>query len=175
MQGAALESKTVGNYCPKAQAFIDFCMAEGRQWLPATEATFRLYIANLLARGTVQAASMQPYLSAINNYYEDMGFPRPAKGRGVSRAVKRMASLQVRAYVRDALWAQASRADASGQGSYLGLPWELGKLLSAQAIEWVKMVLGKLGCAPPEGGDFSGHSTRKQGGLYLCQGGGHRS
>ncbi|KAK3287031.1 hypothetical protein CYMTET_5441 [Cymbomonas tetramitiformis] len=35
MQGAALGSKTVGNYRPKAKAFMDFCDSEGRQWLPA--------------------------------------------------------------------------------------------------------------------------------------------
>eukprot|EP00854_Cymbomonas_tetramitiformis_P009885 gene9885-biopygen10105 len=79
MQSAALDSKTVGNYRPKAKAFIDFCDSEGCQWLPATEATVLLYIAHLLAKGTVRAASMQPYLSAINNYHEDMGFPGPAK------------------------------------------------------------------------------------------------
>ncbi|KAK3250913.1 hypothetical protein CYMTET_39747 [Cymbomonas tetramitiformis] len=39
MQGAALGSKTVGNYRPKARAFMTFCEAEGREWLPATEAT----------------------------------------------------------------------------------------------------------------------------------------
>ncbi|KAK3289156.1 hypothetical protein CYMTET_3402 [Cymbomonas tetramitiformis] len=97
MQSAALDSKTVGNYRPKAKAFIDFCDSEGCQWLPATEATVLLYIAHLLAKGTVRAASMQPYLSAINNYHEDMGFPGPAKGRGVSRAVKGMASMHVEA------------------------------------------------------------------------------
>ena len=95
MQGAALGDKTVGNYRPKARAFVTFCEAEGRQWLPAAEATVRLYIAHMLDKGTVQASNMQPYLSAINNYHEDMGFPGPAKGRAVSRAVKGMARLQV--------------------------------------------------------------------------------
>ncbi|KAK3269832.1 hypothetical protein CYMTET_21730 [Cymbomonas tetramitiformis] len=97
MQGAALGGKTVGNYRPKARAFMAFCEAEGRQWLPATGATVRLYIAHMLDKGTVQASNMQPYLSAINNYHEDMGFPRPAKGRAISRAVKGMARLQVQA------------------------------------------------------------------------------
>eukprot|EP00854_Cymbomonas_tetramitiformis_P003397 gene3397-biopygen3353 len=56
-----------------------------------------VYIAHLLAKGTMQAASMQPYVSATNNYYEDIRFRGPAKGRGVSRAVKGMASMQVQA------------------------------------------------------------------------------
>ncbi|KAK3252221.1 hypothetical protein CYMTET_38464 [Cymbomonas tetramitiformis] len=86
MQGAALGDKTVGNYRRKARAFMAFCEAEGRQWLPGTGATVRLYIAHMLDKGTVQASNMQPYLSAINNsYHEDMGFPGPAKGEGMSR------------------------------------------------------------------------------------------
>ncbi|KAK3287955.1 hypothetical protein CYMTET_4563 [Cymbomonas tetramitiformis] len=97
MQGAALGGATVGNYRPKAQAFMQFCQGQQRQWLPATEATVRLYIAHLLSRGTVKAASLQPYLSAINNYHEDMGYPGPAKGRSVTRAVKGMSALQVQA------------------------------------------------------------------------------
>ncbi|KAK3287371.1 hypothetical protein CYMTET_5118 [Cymbomonas tetramitiformis] len=79
MQGAALGDKTVGNYRPKARAFMAFCEAESRQWLPATGATVRLYIAHMLDKGTVQASNMQPYLSAIINYHEDMGFPGPKK------------------------------------------------------------------------------------------------
>eukprot|EP00854_Cymbomonas_tetramitiformis_P002121 gene2120-biopygen2021 len=39
MQWAALGSKTVANYRPKARAFMTFCETEGREWLPATEAT----------------------------------------------------------------------------------------------------------------------------------------
>eukprot|EP00854_Cymbomonas_tetramitiformis_P005485 gene5485-biopygen5487 len=70
-------------------------MAEGRLWLPATEATVWLYIAHLMSKGTIKAASLQPNLSAINSYHEDMGYDGPAKGRSVSRAVKGMASLQV--------------------------------------------------------------------------------
>ncbi|KAK3270288.1 hypothetical protein CYMTET_21313 [Cymbomonas tetramitiformis] len=97
MQGAALGGKTVGNYWPKARALMAFCEAESREWLPATGGTVRLYIAHMLDKGIVQVASMQPYLSTINNYHEDMGYSRPAKGRGVSRAVKGMSSLQVQA------------------------------------------------------------------------------
>ena len=52
-------------------------------------------------------------------------------------------------------------ADSERQGSYWRLPWEQGKLRSAQANDWVQLALGKLGCVPPEGGHFSGHSTRK--------------
>ncbi|KAK3242073.1 hypothetical protein CYMTET_48217 [Cymbomonas tetramitiformis] len=256
VQGATLGDKTVGNYRPKAQAFIAFCEAEGRQWLPATGATVRLYIAHMLDKGTVQASNMQPYLSAINNYHEDMGFPGPAKGRAISRAVKGMSRLQVQAaeaageeqtvrtwlparhvsavhahglglepvgraatellgactyvvfafitfgrpemgismrrghiritgddisvvlhkekgrghvrlrrrltipvagvaglvqllqhwqQVRDACWGQRPVTASEVQGSYWRLPWEQGKLQSAQANGWVQLALGRLG------------------------------
>ncbi|KAK3252908.1 hypothetical protein CYMTET_37814 [Cymbomonas tetramitiformis] len=202
MQGAALGGKTVGNYRPKARAFMAFCEAEGRQWIPATGATVRLYIAHMLDKGTVQASNMQPYLSAINNYHEDMGFPGPARGRAISRAVKGMARLQVQAAeaageeqtVRTWLPARhVSAVHAHGlglepvgraatellractyvvfafvtfgrpetgvsmrrehisitgsevQGSYWRLPWEQGKLQSAQANGWVQLALGRLG------------------------------
>ncbi|KAK3246580.1 hypothetical protein CYMTET_43889 [Cymbomonas tetramitiformis] len=272
MQGPALGGKTVGNYRPKARAFMAFCEAEGRQWLPATGATVRLYIAHMLDKGTVRASNMQPYLSAINNYHEDMGFPGPARGRAISRAVKGMARLQVQAaeaageeqtvrtwlparhvsavhahglglepvgraatellractyvvfafvtfgrpetgvsmrrehisitgedisvvlhkekgrghvrlrrrltipaagvagrvqllqhwqQVRDACWGHRPVTGSEVQGSYWRLPWEQGKLQSAQANGWVQLALGKLGCVPPEGGHVSGHSTRK--------------
>ncbi|KAK3267985.1 hypothetical protein CYMTET_23486 [Cymbomonas tetramitiformis] len=272
MQGAALGDKTVGNYRPKARAFMAFCEAEGRQWLPATGATVRLYIAHMLDKGTVQASNMQPYLSAINNYHEDMGFHGPAKGRAISRAVKGMSRLQVQAaeaageeqpvrtwlparhvsavhehrlglepvgraatellractyvvfafatfgrpetgvsmrrehisitgddisvvlhkekgrghvrlrrrltipaagvaglvqllqhwqQVRDVSWGQRPVTGSEMQGSYWRLPWEQGKLQSAQANGWVQLALGRLGCVLPEGGHFSGHSTRK--------------
>ncbi|KAK3258796.1 hypothetical protein CYMTET_32170 [Cymbomonas tetramitiformis] len=68
---------------------------------------------------------------------------------------------------RKALWVEEQSTECSAERcSYWRLPWERGKLRSAQANGWVQLVLGKLGCAPPEGGHFSGHSTRK--GAYTC-------
>eukprot|EP00854_Cymbomonas_tetramitiformis_P001093 gene1093-biopygen941 len=79
-------------------AFVHFCAVEGRSWLPATEVPVR-YIARLMAKGTVKAASLQPYLSTINNYHEGMRHNDPAKGRSAARAVKGMTSLQVQGLV----------------------------------------------------------------------------
>ncbi|KAK3249513.1 hypothetical protein CYMTET_41066 [Cymbomonas tetramitiformis] len=67
MNGAALGSKPVGNYRPTAIR-PSFCVEEDRQ----------------------RPASCSPHLSAINSYHEDMGFPGPAKSRGLWRAVKGM-------------------------------------------------------------------------------------
>ncbi|KAK3282727.1 hypothetical protein CYMTET_9545 [Cymbomonas tetramitiformis] len=76
-----------GNYGPKSKKLKDFCEGEGREWLPASEETARLYLATLLHSGGIRATSLQPYLSAINNYHEDMGWSGPAKGISVTRAV----------------------------------------------------------------------------------------
>eukprot|EP00854_Cymbomonas_tetramitiformis_P005296 gene5296-biopygen5289 len=221
----------------------------------AAEAMIRLYTAHLMAKGTVTAANLQPYLSAIDNCHEDTGKDGPAKGRNVptdaraERARRRGPDPDVAAgqthggglhpvgradaelfractYVvlvcqfgvaghecvhaqgphqrvqqgdlggapqgarqeacapeqglgipangvdglvqllqhweraRDALWQQEQFiVNEDGRGSYRRLAWEKGKLASAQANDWV--VLGKLGCVPPEGGHFSGHNTCK--------------
>ncbi|KAK3259468.1 hypothetical protein CYMTET_31535, partial [Cymbomonas tetramitiformis] len=97
MQEQALKETTPGNYGPKSEKFKDFCEGEGREWLPASEETARLYLAMLLDRGGIRPTSLQPYLSAFNNYHEDTGRPGPAKGRSVTRAVKGMTRLQVAA------------------------------------------------------------------------------
>ncbi|KAK3276374.1 hypothetical protein CYMTET_15545 [Cymbomonas tetramitiformis] len=69
-------------------------LADQREWLPATTPTAPLYLASLLDSGGIKSSSLQPYLSAINNYHEDLGYEAPAKGRSVTRAVKAMAVLQ---------------------------------------------------------------------------------
>ncbi|KAK3234406.1 hypothetical protein CYMTET_55348 [Cymbomonas tetramitiformis] len=49
-QVAALQLSAAGNYEGHWRKFVDFCVSEGRVWLPATEATIRLYIAFPLKR-----------------------------------------------------------------------------------------------------------------------------
>ncbi|KAK3288433.1 hypothetical protein CYMTET_4090 [Cymbomonas tetramitiformis] len=101
MQRKALLDTTMSNYGPKARRFILFCEQHQRPWLPASEATVLLYIASLLKDGGIKSASLQPYLSAINNYHEDLWFPGPAKGRSVTRAVKGMATIQAELAVQE--------------------------------------------------------------------------
>eukprot|EP00854_Cymbomonas_tetramitiformis_P034042 gene34042-biopygen6435 len=101
MQRKSLLDTTLSNYGPKAQRFIHFCVQQCRPWLPATEATVVLYVASVLEDRGVQAASMQPHLSAIDNYHEDLGFPGPAKGRALTRAVKGMATIQAELAMED--------------------------------------------------------------------------
>ncbi|KAK3284535.1 hypothetical protein CYMTET_7830 [Cymbomonas tetramitiformis] len=101
MQRKALLDTTMSNYGPKARCFILFCEQHQRPWLPATEATVLLYIASALRDGGIKSASLQPYLSAIDNYHEDLRFPGPAKGRAVTRAVKGMATIQAELAVQE--------------------------------------------------------------------------
>ncbi|KAK3279806.1 hypothetical protein CYMTET_12326 [Cymbomonas tetramitiformis] len=101
MQRKALLDTTMSNYGPKAQRFILFCEQHQRPWLPASEVTVLFYIASLLKDGGIKSASLQPYLSAINNYHEDLRFPGPAKGRAVTRAVKGMATIQAELAVQE--------------------------------------------------------------------------
>ncbi|KAK3236599.1 hypothetical protein CYMTET_53271 [Cymbomonas tetramitiformis] len=84
MQKKTLPDTTMSNYGPKARRCILFCEQHQRPWLPTSEATVLLYIASLLKDGGIKSASLQPYLSAINNYHEDLRFPGPAKGRSVT-------------------------------------------------------------------------------------------
>ncbi|KAK3261773.1 hypothetical protein CYMTET_29333 [Cymbomonas tetramitiformis] len=101
MQTKALLDTTMGNYGPKARRSILFCELHQRPWLPASEATVLLYIASVLKDGGIKSTSLQPYLSAINNYHEDLRFPGPAKGRSVTRAVKGMATIQAELAVQE--------------------------------------------------------------------------
>ncbi|KAK3241342.1 hypothetical protein CYMTET_48883 [Cymbomonas tetramitiformis] len=101
MQKKALLDTTMGNYGPKARRFIYFCEQHQRPWLPATEATVLLYIASVLKDGGIKSASLQQYLSAINNYHEDLRIPGPAKGRAVTRVVKGMATIQAELAVQE--------------------------------------------------------------------------
>eukprot|EP00854_Cymbomonas_tetramitiformis_P001967 gene1967-biopygen1858 len=59
--------------------------AGGGGLVAAEEQVVLLYMGVLLRRGTVTAGSVHPYLSAINNYHEDLGVDKPAKGRAVAR------------------------------------------------------------------------------------------
>ena len=97
MQAAALRPSTAGNYEAHWKTFVDFCLEEGLPWLPATEGTVLKYIAFQKRRGTVRGSSLQPYLSAINNFHEDFGHDGPAKGRAVTRAVRGMTAMQTEA------------------------------------------------------------------------------
>eukprot|EP00854_Cymbomonas_tetramitiformis_P034342 gene34342-biopygen26299 len=131
MQKAALQPTTKGKYDPKVRKFVLFCQQQGREWLPATTATVLLYLSFLLKSKTIKSSSLQPYLSAINNYHEDLHYEAPAKGRSVTRAVKGMAVLQADQQVISAEAHQLDRGRTVGKGRRhhqvkrrLQIPWK---------------------------------------------------
>ncbi|KAK3248780.1 hypothetical protein CYMTET_41757 [Cymbomonas tetramitiformis] len=166
MQKKALLDSTLGNYGPKAERFIQFCVNSQMQWLPATEATVLLYIASILDDGGVKATSLQPYLSAINNYHEDLRFPGPAKGRAVTRAVKGMETIQTELAMldeenietqrtwlrelvlhwqeqRDAAWHAAwSKTSRTQPTSYWLLPEDQKNVKASATNDWISLALG---------------------------------
>ncbi|KAK3277426.1 hypothetical protein CYMTET_14561 [Cymbomonas tetramitiformis] len=74
MQGATLrsKSKTVGNYRSKAKAFVDFCEAEGCQWLPTTEASHDMVVpfprCGASRRFTIPADGVQQLVRRLQHY-----------------------------------------------------------------------------------------------------------
>ncbi|KAK3248976.1 hypothetical protein CYMTET_41576 [Cymbomonas tetramitiformis] len=111
-----------------------------------------------MVQGTIKAASVQHYLSAIINYHEDMGHDGPAKSRSVTRAVKGISSLQV----------QTTVAQAVEESVRTWLP--------ARHVAAVHAHRPTIRCSwpwanwevHPEGEHFMGHSTRK--GACTCAG-----
>ena len=82
---------TWASYDGKLARFIDFCEVvvpnSGLPPLcpcPALPATIALYLGYLSEEDKVHHSSLQPYLSAINSFHQDMGFDRPAIGHLVS-------------------------------------------------------------------------------------------
>eukprot|EP00873_Tetraselmis_striata_P042614 jgi/Tetstr1/462878/TSEL_007827.t1 len=79
------------------QALTEMAVAE-RVCVPplgGTAATVARYIAWQGLRGTVKAASLQPYLSAINGFYRDHGAEPVAQGDLISKVRKGLAASQV--------------------------------------------------------------------------------
>ncbi|KAK3255711.1 hypothetical protein CYMTET_35118, partial [Cymbomonas tetramitiformis] len=159
----ALKETARGYYGPKAKNFKDFGDGEGREWLPASEETVRLYLAALLQKGGIQATSMQLYLSAINNYHEDMGWPGPAKGRSENVLMDEEGVTVVLTREKGRIHKLKKRQ--------LSIPWQLLEAAGRQSVhartghrpgnEWLQRVLGNMVCVPPDRGHFSTHSTRK--------------
>eukprot|EP00873_Tetraselmis_striata_P027947 jgi/Tetstr1/448211/TSEL_035499.t1 len=78
------------------QALTEMAVAErGVPPLGGTAATVARYIAWQGLRGTVKAASLQPYLSAINGFYRDHGAEPVAQGDLISKVRKGLAASQV--------------------------------------------------------------------------------
>lgn len=83
---------TKRSYVGKWRRFVRFCTHtlpqvykwRARRYLPATESTVILYLCHLRDEGQVHESSLNPYMAAINQTHEDLGFPRPALGHYTS-------------------------------------------------------------------------------------------
>ena len=83
---------TKRSYVGKWRRFVRFCTHtlpqvykwRARRYLPATESTVILYRCHLRDEGQVHESSLNPYMAAINQTHEDLGFPRPALGHYTS-------------------------------------------------------------------------------------------
>ena len=82
----SLAATTVGTYGSAFQRFLSFCSQQGLDPFQTQEADVVRYLAWLGQEGTVAAASLQPYLSAINRFLGDHGKEPVALGPLVARA-----------------------------------------------------------------------------------------
>ena len=100
-----LAPSTMNNYNSQWSKFSTFCATakpDALQALPASHTTIACYIGYLGERGTVHAASLQPYLSAINNVHRDFDFDPPALGHLVARVRAGLADAQALVHKKDA-------------------------------------------------------------------------
>ena len=77
---AATTEGTERNYSFNLKSFFEFCNVSLLEPQGVTPIDIARYVAWLGKRGTVAAASMQPYLSSINKYLQDHALPPVALG-----------------------------------------------------------------------------------------------
>eukprot|EP00873_Tetraselmis_striata_P036552 jgi/Tetstr1/456816/TSEL_043490.t1 len=132
------------------QALTEMAVAErvGVPPLGGTAATVARYIAWQGLRGTVKAASLQPYLSAINGFYRDHGAEPVAQGDLISKVRKGLA---------------ASQVEPDPPGVRTDVPARLitRTLRLAETLHSLQLVAHMLEEHPPPGFVWTSHSLRK--------------
>eukprot|EP00873_Tetraselmis_striata_P006694 jgi/Tetstr1/426958/TSEL_017171.t1 len=132
------------------QALTEMAVAErvGVPPLGGTAATVARYIAWRGLRGTVKAASLQPYLSAINGFYRDHGAEPVAQGDLISKVRKGLA---------------ASQVEPDPPGVRTDVPARLitRTLRLAETLHWLQLVAHMLEEHPPPGFVWTSHFLRK--------------
>jgi hypothetical protein len=68
------------NYGSKLRVFVQFCREERRKPLQCGQADGARFVCWLAQRGSVRARNFQPYLSCVNQLYEDLGLAKIATG-----------------------------------------------------------------------------------------------
>eukprot|EP00873_Tetraselmis_striata_P012638 jgi/Tetstr1/432902/TSEL_002344.t1 len=148
--------------------------------LGGTAATVARYIAWQGLRGTVKAASLQPYLSAINGFYRDHGAEPVAQGDLISKVRKGLAASQVepdppgvRTDVPARLITRRTDMAAGGDPGLLrsartaSSRWAVthdepaASWTSATVTDWLQLVAHMSEEHPPPGFVWTSHSLRK--------------
>eukprot|EP00873_Tetraselmis_striata_P013194 jgi/Tetstr1/433458/TSEL_022732.t1 len=122
--------------------------AKGVPPLGATPATVARYIAWQGLLRTVKAASLQPYLSAINDFYRNHGAEPVAQGDLINKVRKGLA---------------ASQVEPDPPGVRTDVPARLitRTLRLAETMHWLQLVAHMLEEHPPPGFVWTSHSLRK--------------
>eukprot|EP00873_Tetraselmis_striata_P045582 jgi/Tetstr1/465846/TSEL_010466.t1 len=94
LSDAEWRQTTASTYGSAIRPFLQFCADLGVPPLGGTAATVARYIAWQGLRETVKAASLQPYLSAINGFYRDHGAEPVVQGDLISKVRKGLAASQ---------------------------------------------------------------------------------
>eukprot|EP00873_Tetraselmis_striata_P001327 jgi/Tetstr1/421591/TSEL_012535.t1 len=92
---AAWAPTTAAFYASCMKQYFRFCEEERRPALAADPETMVRYVTWLGNLGTIKASSLQPYLSAVNNFFKDHVREPMALGDLVSRVRKGLAASQV--------------------------------------------------------------------------------
>eukprot|EP00873_Tetraselmis_striata_P005540 jgi/Tetstr1/425804/TSEL_016183.t1 len=86
---------TAASYDSCMKQYFRFCEEERRPAMAADPGTMARYVTWLGNMGTIKASSLQPYLSAVNNFFKDHGREPMALGDLMSRVRKGLAASQV--------------------------------------------------------------------------------
>lgn len=89
----SLADSTRDQYTDKLNLYAEFMRLTGRT-LPSQECDILVYIGWLRDRGTIQASSLQPYLSCINKLHVALNYEKPAVGEMIASQRRGMARVQ---------------------------------------------------------------------------------
>ena len=92
---AAYAPSTCDTYGSAIRQYFRFCDEEQRPPLAASPATMARYVRWLGNLGTIKESSLQPYLSAVNSFFEDHGCEPCALGSLITKVRKGLAASQV--------------------------------------------------------------------------------
>lgn len=164
---SSLSDKTRGNYHPKVLEYLEICHSAQPEPLcpcPASEDTVLHYLTALGDKGTIQAHCMGVYMSAVNKFHTDQGYPAPALGptcrdflKGLGRRQKAARDAtgsldHIRAPLPTCVVTQALDVAVSmsaGSASFTPVQQELYRALCFVVLNFVLFTRGETGVSLP--------------------------